>query len=483
MTAASRRSLRVLSVALVFYAVAAAAALLVPAGSGDDGAATPTPAPTAPPLTTTVPETTAPAAAPTTSTPSAPTTTVVRSAAPLTTDDVRQTVAPAVGFVTTVNGTGSGVLIEDNLVVTNAHVVWPFDRAQVLFPGARSRRTATVVALDAFSDIAILEIEGRSPLPDPARIGEAAAITAADDLFVVGYPSPEDFGPEVVIDTTSLVQVLDWPYSGVRWIETDAPAVGGQSGGALVNDRGEVVAITTFGNRERLYGSWIEDVLDVVRRLEAGELREGSGYRPFPRSGGRWDAQVALDGPWDQLLYAAWLNAGVTTEITAAVPQGDGVAIDGVDIGFGVIDTGIGTAAITWFGTLPGFVAIEAPAAGTVEWSSIHPLSLFRDPDHGRTLVPGEPMVGIFDVPTDRDFYYLDVAEAGRLLEVTAAMRSRARLTVWDPGGAVVERVREPRGFFFGDPALTFEARQPGRYVIAIQEVGAEVGPYELVVE
>ncbi len=239
-----------------------------------------------------------------------------------------------------------------------------------------------------------------------------------------------------------------------------------------------MVGITTFGNDAALYSSVIEDVIGVVENIEAGVGRAGSTYRPFPRTGGRWDAEIRLAGPWDQALYAAWLNGGAVTEISAS----RGLGIEGIDIGFGSIARGTGSAEITWFGLLPGFVAVEAAASGSYEWSSNHPLSRFEDPDDGRTAVAGEPVVGIFDVPGDRDFYYLEVPIAGVGYEVEVAMRSRGRITVWGPDGQVVATEREDRGFLFADPRVDFVASRAGTYVVAVQETGVEVGPYELVV-
>jgi len=474
--------LRVLTGTLALFAAASIVALAVDTGAGD------APPVSLPPVTTTQPAAAAPAAPertspPTTATTSSTTTTstTVVSAgegASLSREEISDTIAGSVGFVTTGNGTGSGVLVGDHTLITNAHVVWPFDRARVLFPGLPSRRAARVVAMDAFADIAVLEIEGRSPLPEPLALGAADDLSPGDLLFVVGYPEPEDFGPEVNVVETSLSRIHDWPYSGMRWIETPSPAIGGQSGGGIVNDRGEVVGITTFGSSDALYSSVMEDVSAVVQRIEGSEPRAGASYRAFPRTGGRWSGEVELDGPWAQALYATWLNGGTTTTLTAS----PGVEIAGIDIGLGRIASGVGSAEITWHGMLPGFVAVEAPGRGVVEWSSNHPLILLEDPDDGRVVEAGEPLIGIFDLPGDRDFYYFEVTEAGGAYEVAASMRSRSLLAVFDPDGRVVARHREPQGFFFGDPELVFDAAAAGTYVITLQELGGEVSPYELVV-
>ena len=52
----------------------------------------------------------------------------------LTRPQIFDKVSPAIAFIQTDIGSGSGVLIEGGYVVTNAHVVWPFDAARVVFP-------------------------------------------------------------------------------------------------------------------------------------------------------------------------------------------------------------------------------------------------------------------------------------------------------------------------------------------------------------
>ena len=67
-------------------------------------------------------------------------------AAPLSAADVYARVAPSVPFIQTPSGSGSGVLIDGGYVVTNYHVVWPYEAVEVVFPGGRESQIVPVAA-------------------------------------------------------------------------------------------------------------------------------------------------------------------------------------------------------------------------------------------------------------------------------------------------------------------------------------------------
>ena len=100
--------------------------------------ATPTPTATVPPTATATPTgtfTATPTETPTiTRTPTAsPTATVTPSPTQPTTAGIFARLAPSIAFVEVASGSGSGVLIEGGYVLTNAHVVWPFEHVRVVF--------------------------------------------------------------------------------------------------------------------------------------------------------------------------------------------------------------------------------------------------------------------------------------------------------------------------------------------------------------
>ncbi|MEN9505259.1 MAG: hypothetical protein RI958_1185 [Actinomycetota bacterium] len=143
-------------------------------------------------------------------------------------------------------GTGSGVILtSDGEIVTNAHVVEGADEVRVRLVGETEPREATLVASDPPQDLALLKIEASGL--------QAATIAAADDIRVgepviaIGFALALDGGPSV---TSGVVSALDrtlvtelGALGGL--VQTDAAISSGNSGGPLVNARGEVVGINT----------------------------------------------------------------------------------------------------------------------------------------------------------------------------------------------------------------------------------------------
>ena len=84
--------------------------------------------------------------------------------AQLTAADVYALVSPSIPFIETPTGTGSGVLIEGGYVVTNYHVVWPYQAVWVVFPDDQVLQNVPVVGWDSMADLAVL-----GPVDVPAR--------------------------------------------------------------------------------------------------------------------------------------------------------------------------------------------------------------------------------------------------------------------------------------------------------------------------
>jgi serine protease Do len=125
---------------------------------------------------------------------------------------------------------GSGVIWDrPGLVLTNHHVV-PGPVAELTIAGGRRLR-ARVVRRAPGLDLAALEVEGT--LAESARIGDSDRLRVGDLLVAVGNPMGERNAPSLGILASAADDVL-------RLSITLRP---GNSGGALVNARGEVVGI------------------------------------------------------------------------------------------------------------------------------------------------------------------------------------------------------------------------------------------------
>ncbi len=156
-------------------------------------------------------------------------------------------VAPAVVTVTVEGssgrGSGSGVIISDQgYIITNNHVVENGRRYYILFADG-SRREAQLVGSDSLNDIAVLKVD--SEVPGVAVIGDSAALQPGETVLAIGSPLG-NFRNTV---TAGVVSALNRsvPGSGMEGlIQTDAAINSGNSGGPLINLKGEVVGINTM---------------------------------------------------------------------------------------------------------------------------------------------------------------------------------------------------------------------------------------------
>ena|SRR5689334_16946543 len=140
-------------------------------------------------------------------------------------------------------GAGSGFVIDPaGYVLTNHHVVSGADRVTVTLSDGRVLR-ADVIGVDPAIDVALLQIHARGALP-VAPLGDSAALRVGEWVCAIGNP----LGVYVHSVTVGVVSFLGrklFDQGLDAFIQTDAAISFGNSGGPLINARGEVVGITT----------------------------------------------------------------------------------------------------------------------------------------------------------------------------------------------------------------------------------------------
>lgn len=102
-------------------------------------------------------------------------------------------------------------------------------------------------------DVAILKID-KTNLPT-VRLGDDAAITTGDRIYVIGYPAAATFhellSKESILEptlTSGLISARKTMQTGWTALQTDAAITHGNSGGPAFNEKGEVIGIATFGS-------------------------------------------------------------------------------------------------------------------------------------------------------------------------------------------------------------------------------------------
>lgn len=140
-------------------------------------------------------------------------------------------------------GQGSGVLIHAaGFALTNWHVVQGAETVRVRLNDGRVT-TGDVVGHDRRNDLAVLRVEDPNPLP-VARLGDSAGLMVGEWVLAIGAPfgltSTVSAGIVSTVERRGLGPLGEGPF-----IQTDAAIHPGNSGGPLVNLRGEVVGINT----------------------------------------------------------------------------------------------------------------------------------------------------------------------------------------------------------------------------------------------
>ncbi len=140
-------------------------------------------------------------------------------------------------------GTGSGVIIsEDGYIVTNNHVIKDASELEVTLNNNKSYK-AKLIGTDSKMDIALLKIDADEKLPystfadsDQVKVGE----------WVLAVGNPYNLTSTVTAGIVS-AKARNLDTNGIQsFIQTDAAVNPGNSGGALVNTRGELVGINTM---------------------------------------------------------------------------------------------------------------------------------------------------------------------------------------------------------------------------------------------
>jgi len=152
-------------------------------------------------------------------------------------------------------GSGSGVIIsDDGYIVTNNHVVDNADKIDVILPDKRSL-TAKVIGTDANTDLALIKIEG-SGFPI-VKLGNSDDVRVGEWVLAVGYPFALNttVTAGIVSAKGRQIGILDQgiepdsdgrpqPRTAIEsFIQTDAAINRGNSGGALVNTKGELIGV------------------------------------------------------------------------------------------------------------------------------------------------------------------------------------------------------------------------------------------------
>ena len=240
-------------------------------------------------------------------------------------------------------GAGSGVVIsDDGYILTNNHVISSSDSSsfyqvsdaksvKVKIYGDETEYTAEIIGTDSQTDLAVLKIDKTGLTA--AEFGNSSSVQIGEFVLAIGNPYNLDYSV-----TAGIISALDRKMTventTYKVIQADCAINSGNSGGALVNSKGQVIGITTL----KLSGTGIEgvsfaipinDTISIYQTL----IEKGKVSRPFVGiSGLDIDEATAIRNGLTKGIYVDSVVSGSAAE-EAGIKSGDViVSFDGKSI-------------------------------------------------------------------------------------------------------------------------------------------------------
>ena len=205
----------------------------------------------------------------------------------LTSEEIYSVVSPAVVYITNSKGHGTGFIIKDGrYTITNAHVVGNDQTVKIRLSNGVIF-TGIVLGKDIAKDIALIFNGNQRPPTVVFGESDPVSLKVGSDVYALGFPL--DY-TEIVTLTRGVVSASRQQTSGGIFIQTDATIHPGNSGGPLVNNKGQIIGINSQGlsalGTVRVIGGTgigfaipIETVIDLIPSLsQYGQSR----YELYP---------------------------------------------------------------------------------------------------------------------------------------------------------------------------------------------------------
>ncbi len=200
-------------------------------------------------------------------------------------DTVRRVINPLGGLfgsgpsIQQQQGQGSGFITRsDGVILTNAHVVDGANEVDVTLPDGRSY-SGKVLGADPVTDVAVVKVAA-SGLP-VAPLGDSSKVRPGEWAIAIGNPLGLD--NTVTAGIISAVQRTNAIGEGQRvpYIQTDAAVNPGNSGGPLINDRGQVIGINTAIRQAPGAGLSFAIPINLGRQIAAQIIERGRASHPY----------------------------------------------------------------------------------------------------------------------------------------------------------------------------------------------------------
>ena len=203
-------------------------------------------------------------------------------------------------------GTGSGFVIsKDGLIVTNLHVIGEARPVEVEFADGQTFKVTAVHASDRHYDLAVLKIDPGQEVLTPLVVGDSSKIQQGE--LIVGFGAPQGLSFSVVPGVISAIRQLEEGFVGegetpeYPMLQLAMPIEQGNSGGPILNLKGEVLGVVTLRHRvtDNLGFAVASD--DLKRLLD----------KPNPVPMKRWRTIGTLnESLWTPVMGGGWNQRG-----------------------------------------------------------------------------------------------------------------------------------------------------------------------------
>jgi serine protease Do len=229
-------------------------------------------------------------------------------------------------------GAGSGFIIDaDGSILTNNHVIDRAERIVVKLSDGRTLR-ARVVGADPDTDVALIKVDGQSGLP-VAPLGDSSTLRMGEWVCAIG--NPLGYEHSVTVGVVSFLGRKLFDKSLDNYIQTDAAINFGNSGGPLINARGEVIGINAaISSRASSIGFAVP--IDGARGILPQLRAKGRVARGYLGVGLR-DVDVDLE----RSLKLVVNHGAVVQDVTSGAPA-DRAGVRPYDVVVSIDDRAIG---------------------------------------------------------------------------------------------------------------------------------------------
>jgi len=224
-------------------------------------------------------------------------------------------------------GFGSGVIIsDDGYIVTNNHVIDNADNIEVTLNDKRTY-TAELIGTDPSTDLSLLKIDATGL--NRIVFGNSDEVKIGEWVLAVGNPFnlTSTVTAGIVSAKGRSINILRDKFRIESFIQTDAAVNRGNSGGALVNTRGELIGINSaIASPTGAYSGYSFAIpVDIVKKIVGDLMEYGEVQRAFIGISIRnLDAQLASEMNIDEIkgVYVSGLSKGGAA-IDAGIREGD----------------------------------------------------------------------------------------------------------------------------------------------------------------